>query len=108
MIQLMLKHEDQLQSLARTGETGIQPLMVKATTTWTEEMQSSKPPSLPLRMVLVSSRRCQKISQMDHNSAPWQQTVATQVILTDGTWPYLQRNHGQNKLEINQKVRACL
>ena len=45
--------------------------------------------------------------QAGYTASPaWQQTLSTQVILPDGTWPYLIWNHSMNKLEVNPKQRG--
>ena len=121
MMQLLLKHEDQLQSIAKQdcfifsttpGEAGIQPILLKETATWTQAMQSTTPPKEPLRLILVRTifdtliERVQKIANMDTNSAAWQQTISTQVILPDGSWPFLSWNHAKSKLEINQTKKS--
>ena len=50
--------------------------------------------------------RVTKISNLDQASQAWQQTLNTQVIMPDGTWPYLIWNHTTSKLEVNQKQRG--
>ena len=75
-------------------------------------MQSTTPPKEPLRLILVRTifdtliERVQKIANMDTKSAAWQQTVSTQVILPDGSWPFLSWNHAQSKLEVDQSKKS--
>ena len=93
---LLIKHEDQLQSIAKQdcfiffttpGDAGIQPTLLQETNKWTQEMQNSNPPSTPLRLILIRAifetllERVQKISNMDRNSPAWSQTVSAQVAL---------------------------
>lgn len=101
---LSLRHESQLQAQASTdqflmffqmNQQGILPSILNHTTSWKKEMEQNKAKK-PLRVVLFQLV-CQTVldrmlatAKLSQSSQEWDQAVKSQLITSEGKWPYLQ------------------
>ena len=114
LISLTLRHESQLQALASTdqfllflpaGPVSLMPNILQQTQQW-KEQQTKGTSTQPLRVVLGQMviqeilDRFTKLQAMGQQDPLWQKAIHQLIITPEGTWPFLQWDPTQKKLQV--------
>ena len=114
---LVLRHERDVQALLSqcsfimflgTSQESILSLLMKKSLDW----KQAKTVELPLRVVLLKFilntmlERAQKISACSKKDPLWAASLKSNLILEDGSWPFLIWNSQTKALEVQPKKKA--
>ena len=113
LIQIALRHESQLQALAQTdqfviflqgGEKGAMPLLMKEAAAWKDmaQKQQTKGPlrqHLLHRMMQEALQRFDSLMKSNQEDEVWQGALRSQMINSDGSWPFLQYDAKMKQLK---------
>ena len=112
LVQLVLRHESQLQAQAmedqlilflQADQVGILHHLVQETSRW-KEMIEKKATSTPLRQHLFQTltqelmTRLEQLSKAKPTDPLWQKALDQHMITTEGHWQYLQYDPQQKKM----------
>ena len=114
LVQVALRHESQLQALSaqdqfvfflQAGEKGALPMILKQAAHWKDLAQKQQAQG-PLRQHLFHHllkdmmARFELLSKMKSEDPAWQAAIQTQMIMSDGTWPFLRWDPQSRQMKV--------